>query len=274
MQPEGDATPPGSMVEQSTVDAITELLASRKYADAIPLLESATRQVPQDAEYADEAFKVWMTLGVAYRMTGRYDDAIDALTVAARNALPAEDESAAYLRRGIVWYYKGEPRVAVLDFEHAASASNNDPRPEFWKGLVLAKQGKYRQAITAYSSALRLYGGYTMARNNRGLAYLATGEVDFAVADFDEVIRQEPDNASAYYKRAIALGRRGDVREAVASYTDSIRLDGKFAPAYYNRGLLHRRLGNAQQADADLAKARELDPQVGARARPDRLARR
>jgi tetratricopeptide (TPR) repeat protein len=121
---------------------------------------------------------------------------------------------------------------------------------------------------------LRLFNGYTLARNNRGLAYLAIGELNFAVADFDEVIRQAPDDASAYYKRAIALARRGDLRDAVASYDQAIRLDPNFAPSYYNRGLLHRRLGNTQQADADLAKARQLNPQVQTLARPARLARR
>lgn len=275
MQPSG--------IDPELQRAYNELLDAGKFAEAIPLLESAAKQLPTDIEYdwqLEDLWSVWHRLGVAYRMTGRYDEAIGAFSAAARAAqysvAPTAPswESESRLRRGIAWLYKGEPRVAVAEFEQAASAAINDPRPEFWKGVVLASQGRYRDAVTAYSNSLRLYSGYTVARNNRGLAYLAMGELDFAVADFDEVIRVAPDNASAYYKRAIALGRRGDLREAVSSYTEAIRLDPDFAPAYYNRGLVHRRLGDVQQANSDLAKARQLNPQIETLARPTRVASR
>jgi tetratricopeptide (TPR) repeat protein len=263
---EPERSPSG--IDPDLETAYNELLDAGKFAEAIPLLESAAKQLPteiSDASQLDAIWSVWHRLGIAYRMTGKYDEAIKAFGAAAQAARYAggpSAESMSRLSRGIAWFYKGEPRIAVVEFEQAASAAINDPRPEFWKGVVLASQGRYRDAITAYSSSLRLYNDYPMARNNRGLAYLAIGELDFAVADFDEVIRQLPDSASAYYKRAIALGRRGDLREAVSSYDQAIRLDPDQAPAYYNRGLVHRRLGNAQQADADLAKARQLNPQI------------
>jgi tetratricopeptide (TPR) repeat protein len=258
---------PSANVDTDLLRRINELLTADKFEEAIPLLESVTKQAPEE-------FQIWNALGVSYRMMGRYDDAIKAFGNALKHAPTIGDESMTYVRRGIVWFSKGEPRIAIADFDQAASGTTNDPRPEFWKGLVLARQGRYREAVTAYSNSLRLYGGYTNARNNRGLAYLAMGEINFAITDFDEVIRQTPDNSSAYYKRGIALGRRGDLREAVDSYTQAIRLDPRFAPSYYNRGLLYRRLGNTQQADADLKKANELDPKVESLARPLELARR
>jgi tetratricopeptide (TPR) repeat protein len=263
---DGEMLPSG--LDPELASAYNDLLTAGKFAEAIPLLESAAKQLPTqivDVSQLDAIWYVWHRLGIAYRMTERYDEAINAFGAAAqaaRYALSPNAEAMSRLSRGIVWFYKGEPRIAAAEFDQAASAAINDPRPEFWKGVVLASQERYRDAITAYSSALRLYNDYPLARNNRGLAYLKIGEYDFAVADFDEVIRQMPNSASAYYKRAIALGRRGDLRQAVSSYDEAIRLDPDFAPAYYNRGLVHRRLGNTQQANADLAKARELNPQI------------
>jgi tetratricopeptide (TPR) repeat protein len=259
-------------VDPERLKKIDALIAADKFTEAIPLLEGLVKERP-------DLYQAWNNLGTAYRRVGRYDDAIDvfgAMADAAGNAGLPKEQGEAHLMRGISWFYKGEPRIAIAEFEQAVSATIafEDPRPEFWKGLAYARQGRYRDAITAYSNSLRFYNGYTVARNNRGLAYLAIGEVDLALADFDEVIRQTPRDATAYYKRAIALGRRGDVREAVASYDNAIRLNSDFAPSYYNRGLLHRRLGNAQQAEADLAKARKLNPQVESLARPPRLARR
>jgi tetratricopeptide (TPR) repeat protein len=259
-------------VDPELLKKIDGLLAAEKFTDAIPLLEGLVKERP-------DLYLAWNNLGTAYRRVGRYDEAIavfGAMASAAGDAGLAKEQGEAHLMRGICWYYKGEPRIATAEFEQAVSASIvlEDPRPEFWKGLAFAQQGRYRDAISAYSNSLRHYNGYTIARNNRGLAYLTIGEIDLAVTDFDEVIRQAPRDASAYYKRAIALGRRGDLREAVASYDNAIRLNSNFAIAYYNRGLLHRQLGNAQQAEADLAKARQLDPQVESLARPQRLAQR
>jgi superkiller protein 3 len=269
-EPEGYGEMPE--VDPELLKKIDALNDAGKYSESIPLMEALVKQRP-------DLYTAWNNLGAAYRRVGRYDDAIavfGAMADAAANAGLPKEQSEAHLMRGISWFYKGETRIAVVEFEQAVSASIalEDPRPEFWKGLAFAQLGRYRDAITAYSNSLRFYNGYTLARNNRGLAYLAIGELDLAMADFDEVIRQTPRDASAYYKRAIVLGRRGDLREAVASYDQAIRINSEYAPAYYNRGLLHRQLGNAQQAEADLAKARQLNPQVESLARPPRLARR
>lgn len=263
-------------VDRALFDKINELITADKPAELIPLLETVVQRLPREVavEQQGEVYNVFYELGKAYRMTGRYDEAIKAFGQAAAIAPLPQDQSDAHLRRGIAWFYKGEARIAIAEFEQAVSASINDPRPEFWKGLAFAQQRRYRDAISAYSNSLRHYNGYTVARNNRGLAYLAIDELDFAVADFDEVIRQTPDDGSAYHRRAIALARRGDLREAVASYDQAIRLAPSFAPSYYNRGLLHRQLGNARQAEADLAKARQLNPQIESLARPQRVARR
>ena len=271
--PDDTTTMPESDSESQYLEGVDPALLKRidalneagKYTESIPLLEALVKEKP-------DLYLAWSNLGTAYRRVGRYDDAIavfGAMADASANAGLPKEQSEAHLMRGISWFYKGEPRIAIAEFEQAEAASIvfEDPRPEFWKGLAFAQQGRYRDAISAYSNSLRFYNGYTLARNNRGLAYLAIGEIDLAVADFDEVIRQTPRDASAYYKRAIALGRRGDLREAVASYDEAIRLNAEFAPSYYNRGLLHRQLGNAQQAEADLAKARKLNPQVESLAR-------
>jgi tetratricopeptide (TPR) repeat protein len=272
-----DASDATETVDPALIARINELLAAEKFEEVIPLLESVVTRIPPDIVDVNQLAQVaniWIELGRAYRMTGRYRQSVKALGEAAAYAPYPDQLTEAHLRRGIAWFYMGEPRIAVAEFEQALSASIRDPRPELWKGLSYAKLERYREAILAYSNSLRIYSGYTLARSNRGLAYLAIGELDLAVADFDEVIRQTPDDASAYYKRAIALARRGDLREAVSSYDDAIRLDAKFAPSYYNRGMLHRRLGNAQQAESDLAKARQLNPQVESLPRPPRLAQR
>jgi Flp pilus assembly protein TadD len=50
---------------------------------------------------------------------------------------------------------------------------------------------------------------------------------------------------------------------AIADYTEAIRLTPKDADVYYNRSVARKALGDSAGADTDIAKARELNPNVG-----------
>ena len=112
-------------------------------------------------------------LGVANRMLEHYDDAIDAFTTSLQLN---PDDPETYLRRGIVWFYKGEYSIAWNDFDESAAIIYDDPRPEFWKGLTLARQGKWLDAVNTYAVAIRIDPRYVPAYVNRGLAYLVINE--------------------------------------------------------------------------------------------------
>ncbi len=258
----GELPPPSE-----SFNAIENLLKEGKFAEAIPLLESEVKQTPDD-------FGPHYYLGVAYRMVNRLDDALKSLTTAANIAGDVPLAGEIHLRRGIVWLHKGEHRIAYADFETAAGMMAYDPRPEMWKGIALVKQEKVREAITAYSAALRYEPRYELALMNRGLAYLAIDEDDMAVTDFDEVIRLNPANALAYHRRGVALGRRGNFNEAIASYDTAIRLDPKLTEASTNRGLILQRAGQSGRAGASAAGVRALESQNRRRAGTSRVASR
>lgn len=265
-QPAEPAVPPsdGVPAQDGSQDAATssmakaqELFAAGKYTEAIAELEAAVKAAPDN-------YQAIFMLGVAYRYTGRYDDSIKALTQLAK--LEPDELGDILLRRGISWFYKGEHAIAQADFEQAAGLNFNDARPELWRGLALARQNRLRDAISAYSSALRYDPQMVAARTNRGLAYVGIGEYALAINDFNEAIRQNPEDPAGYYKRGVTFGRLGDLRAALNSYDESLRLDPKLALAYLNRSEIHQRLGNSAKAQADRSRAVELDPQLRATA--------
>ncbi len=262
-----DSTADQLPAPSESFNAIEKLLTEGKFAEAIPLLESEAKQTPND-------FGPHFYLGVAYRMVNRFDDALKSLTTAANIAGDVPLAGEIHLRRGIVWLHKGEYRIAYSDFETAAGMIANDPRAELWKGIALVKQDKAREAITAYSAAIRFEPRYELALMNRGLAYLAIDEDDMAVTDFDEVIRLNPTNALAYHRRGVALGRRGDYNQAVASYDAAIRLDPKLTEASTNRGMILQRAGQSGRAGIAPARARALESQIQRRAGSARVAGR
>jgi tetratricopeptide (TPR) repeat protein len=227
-----------------------ELIDAGKYSDAIDPLKKAIKLAPTEAGPP-------YTLGVAYRMLDRYDDAIEEFSEAIKLDSELGD---AYLRRGVCWYNKGEFALAQADFEdaHATAANINDPRPLTWKGMTLVRLGHVREAANVYSEALRNDNHYAPAHINRGLAYVALKEYEKAIADFDEAIRSTPKDASLYFKRGVAQSGSGDWPGAVQSYSEAIRINPKYADAYNNRSLAYRRIGDGNKAQADAAKSQEL----------------
>jgi tetratricopeptide (TPR) repeat protein len=262
--PASPATPgtPGTATEPApaTIDParaeqakkVSELIKNGKYVEAEKILNKEIEENPKDAG-------AWFFLAGAQRLQNKLDESIVSYTKTIE-FLPEYGD--AYLRRGIVWFQKGDYAVAALDFEFASTLNYNDPRPEMWRGLSLAMLGQTRLAISAYSIAIKFDSLYVPARVNRGLAYFEMGDYTAASIDFSEAIRLEPTNAQNYFRRGVALAKRGLTERAIFSYNEAIRLDPKYAAAYYNRGVSYGYLGKSAEASRDRAKAMQLDPSL------------
>jgi tetratricopeptide (TPR) repeat protein len=242
---------------QQAVKAGITLLQQEKYDEALQHFDEAIKL--DASEGAAYFYK-----GVAYRMLNRFDDAIDAFTTAidlTTDDLDAQAEN--YLRRGIVWLYKGEYGIAWQDFDQAAVfAHDEDPRPDFWKGLALARQGKWLEAANSYAIALEHDDHYAPAFVNLGLTYLALNEPKKSIYCFDQAVRLDSHNAANYFKRGIAQVRADRPQDAVDSYTQAIRLNPNYAEAYLNRSVANGYLGNQEQADKDRAAAIKINPDI------------
>jgi tetratricopeptide (TPR) repeat protein len=260
--PTGPGTPttPGGTAPATADEAaraekakqVTELIKAEKYAEAEAILRKEIEENPTDAG-------AWFFLAGVDRLQNKLDDAIVAYTKSIEY-LPEYGD--AYLRRGIVWFKKGDYAVAALDFEYAATLNYDDPRPEMWRGLALSMLGQTRLAISAHTAAIKFDPLYVPARVNRGLAYMELEDYIAASIDFSEAIRLEPTNPQHYFKRGVAFAKRGLADRAIASYSEAIRLDPKFAEAYYNRGITYSQVGKSAEAARDRAQALQLNPSL------------
>jgi tetratricopeptide (TPR) repeat protein len=105
---------------------------------------------------------------------------------------------------------------------------------------------------------------------NRGLAYARSGNFDRAIADFGHAISGfDASRHPAYYKRDYFKARgnayagKDDLNGAIADYDEAIKMDPLFARAYYNRGVAKKKKGDISGGDADIAKATELQADIG-----------
>jgi tetratricopeptide (TPR) repeat protein len=118
----------------------------------------------------------------------------------------------------------GELERAAREAEQAVRLEPQGLWPNFYQGLCAYRQGRYADAVTAYSVCIG-----------------ATSEA-----------------AGCFYNRALSFTALGRTDEALHDYDQALRLDPTLTDAVLNRGLLHYRARRSSAALLDLQRAREL----------------
>lgn len=146
-----------------------------------------------------QAMDAHLQMGIAFRMLGDHQRAIDAHThclAVSRNSHPE-----AFLRRGVSFYHLGRTGMAAVDFRRAHQLQYSavpDPKPSFWLGLIALQQDNLPEAARLLTEALRHSNdNYPLAAMNRGICFLRLGNYDRAIRDFDMVLTQDASNERA-----------------------------------------------------------------------------
>lgn len=127
-------------------------------------------------------------------------------------------------------------------------------------GVGFFELGDYRQAIEAYTAALRGAPDMVAAYVNRARAYDRLGRLAEAAADYGTALRLDPGAADAHLGLGALLLRNGDPRRAVTEFDAAISLRPAWGAARFNRGLALLRLGRYQNAARDFSAVIEQTP--------------
>jgi tetratricopeptide (TPR) repeat protein len=112
------------------------------------------------------------------------------------------------------------------------------------RGATYAKLGKYKDAISDYSRAIRMNPDYIRAYSNRGATYAELGNYEDAISDYSRAIRIDPDfSARPYYNRGIAYSTLKNYKAAISDYSRAIRMNPDYDSAYKNRAAAKRSAG-------------------------------
>lgn len=124
----------------------------------------------------------------------------------------------------------------------------------FWRGRLLAEQGKHEKALADLDEAIRLEPRNADAWSHRGYVRQKRGEPDEAMADFNRALRRDPNNEFALYCRGLLLGDRGETRAALADLDAVIEMNPRNIDALHARGQVYmvRRDLTAALLDFDL----------------------
>jgi predicted O-linked N-acetylglucosamine transferase (SPINDLY family) len=130
----------------------------------------------------------------------------------------------------------------------------------FKRGLTLAEQGKYEDAVANYQQVLLLQPNSVAARNNLGNVFMWQGKLAEAVDSFRQALRCNPQSVDANYNLGRVLEKQEKLDEALAQFYQVVRLNEDHAGAYLSLGSVLKELGRPEDAIAAFRSALQIKP--------------
>ena len=168
----------------------------------------------------------------------------------------------AYNNRGNAYLARGQPDVAVRDYDKAIDLKPGDAKAYNGRGSAYSALGRYDEALRDYDQAIKLKPDFADAYSGRGSVHAAQGQVDAAIKDYDQTIALDPYFEEAYLNRGRAHDSKGQYDPAIKDYDRAIALLPEYAEAYNNRGGAHDAKGQVDAAIKDYDKAIALKPDL------------
>jgi predicted O-linked N-acetylglucosamine transferase (SPINDLY family) len=149
-------------------------------------------------------------------------------------------------------------RAVMLDPDFAEA--HND------RGVILAANGLFSEALSCFERAVALNPGYDEARNNLGRGLRSLGRLEEAVTQFELVAKSTPQSAIAHFNLASVQELAGQKPDAEKHYRRATALRPDFVDAYLHLASLLQESDRLPEALAHAERAVALRPDsAGAR---------
>ena len=183
-----------------------------------------------------------------------------------RLACDADPKNArAFHMLGVVAHQLGRSDAAAL-VGRAATLDPNFAEAHNDRGVILAANGLFAEALACFEKAVGLKPGYNEARSNLARGLRSLGRLDEALEQFGQIARHAPDSPVAHFNFAAALELAGRHQDAEEHYRSAISLRADFADAHAHLAALLQNIGRLPEALAHAERAVALRPDsAGAR---------
>jgi tetratricopeptide (TPR) repeat protein/tRNA A-37 threonylcarbamoyl transferase component Bud32 len=173
-----------------------------------------------------------------------------------------------YHSRARLHLKRSERDAAIRDLTEAARLAENDPSPraraEADRGRVLHLEQRLNEALAAFDAAHRANPAFVSVHRWRGEVLLRQGRYKEAAAAFDVYLEKGGERSVAVYRqRGLARTKTQRHAESIADYTRALEAnprDEEKAPLYLSRGQEYFTLNSMTSALSDLSEALRLDP--------------
>lgn len=157
-------------------------------------------------------------------------------------------------------YTWGGEYWASLKVKQSWSAQKQTKDTWYDKGLDLANQGKYKEAIQAFERAIELDPENTTILRQKGKALANMGNLSVSIRIFENLIELDPNDAEAWYNKGNILYNLSMHSESIEAYKEAIEIDPEYKDAWIKNGQILCEIGKYDEALIAFDKAIELNP--------------
>jgi len=133
------------------------------------------------------------------------------------------------------------------------------------KGNDFMRAGKYEEAISEYSEAIRFLPDEYVLYHSRALCCLQVKNDEAALQDFHHAIERKRDDIDAYINITTIYANRGMYDDAINSMNKAIVVKPDDAELFYYRGKVYEKRGMNNEAVQDIRQACEMGYQKACR---------
>lgn len=119
------------------------------------------------------------------------------------------------------------------------------------EGQMLMIEGKFKEAVHAFTNAIKAGEDPFITHLSRGVAYLRIKDFDHAISDFDEAIKIKGDNFRPYYYRGMAEMLKEDYDRSIKDFSKALDLNPELHSARFARAVCYGRTGQDDRAIED-----------------------
>jgi Flp pilus assembly protein TadD len=225
------------------------LVEAKRAAEAVPVIEKATRLHPNSTE-------AWQALARALDATGRKADAAKARTQAEQIAVAARRPAAPPAPQA-----PAQPAAPQVPAGAPSGSAPPSVSPEMREALTLMTQNRTAEALTAARKELARAPGNMQARGLECLLLLRLNRADEALRITDDLLRRFPNNPDLIYQHGAVQMARKNLAVAEKDLRHALELAPNHPAALNDLAVLLKNQGRTAEARTLLEKALQINPQ-------------
>lgn len=144
------------------------------------------------------------------------------------------------------------PVMVLMLFLFCSVLSASANQAQFDKGIDLLKQGRFVDAVNAFTTVIDLEPLNQNAYRSRGVAYMKQNKYDAAISDLESALKKGADNRGIYLNLGVAWYYKQNYPKAIYYCSKEIEVNPDNAYAYFNRALFWSALKETAKAHKDV----------------------
>jgi tetratricopeptide (TPR) repeat protein/SAM-dependent methyltransferase len=166
----------------------------------------------------------------------------------------------ALIDEGNAFEEQGRIREAMARYDTAVQVDPQCARAHLNRGNILFASAQIEEARSAYQLALTCDPNYAGAHFNLGNLNCRAGDFELALRNYQAAIGIRPDFADAFVAMANALDSLGRAAEAIENYERALVINPGYAEIHFNLGMLAAAQARLDKAADSLRRAVGIKP--------------